>query len=147
MITEISREHAFKLFAPYKGLIKKLEKMKSDYICIDICSKQTLKSREQNNLFHSLLQVFWLSGCSSFETYDELRTYYKRVAGLVKPVGKYLKEMSWSDATKTNAKIAIDMCIRDMDMSGVLGTSLGKKYEEILQGINEFWGMKWNKQI
>jgi hypothetical protein len=34
-----------------------------------------------------------------------------------------------------------------MDMSGVLGTSLGKKYEEILQGINEFWGMKWNKQI
>jgi hypothetical protein len=139
MITEISRQHALKLFAPYKGLVKKLEKMKSEYICIDVCTKQTLKSREQNNLFHNLLQVFWLSGCSSFNTYDDLRDYYKRVAGLVKPVGKYLKEMSWADATKDNAKIAISMCIRDMDEAGVIGSSEGKKYEEILQGINEFW--------
>lgn len=139
MITEISRKHALELFAPYKGLVNKLNRIKAEYVCIDICSKQTLKSREQNNLFHSLLQVFWLSGCSSFDTYDDLRTYYKRVAGLVKPAGKYLKEMSWSDATKSNAKTAIDMCIRDMDMAGVIGTSLGHKYEEILRGINEYW--------
>lgn len=139
MITEISRTHALELFAPYKGLINKLNKMKSEYVCIDVCSKQTLKSREQNNLFHSLLQCFWLSGCSSFNDYDELRTYYKRVAGLVKPEGKYLKEQSWSDATKQHAKTAIDMCIRDMDMAGVMGSDQGKKYEEILLGIHELY--------
>jgi hypothetical protein len=85
------------------------------------------------------LQCFWESGCSSFNDYDELRTYYKRVAGLVKPEGKYLKEQSWADATKQNAKTAIDMCIRDMDLSGVIGSSQGNKYCEILKGINEFW--------
>lgn len=139
MITEISRTHALELFKPYKGLVDKLNKMKSEYVCIDVCTKQTLKSREQNNLFHSLLKCFWKSGCSSFNNYDQLRTYYKRVAGLVKPAGKYLKEQSWADATKENAKTAIDMCIRDMDMSGVIGSSQGKKYEEILIGIHNFW--------
>lgn len=142
MVTEISRTHALELFAPYKGLVNKLEKMKSDYVCVDVCTKQTFKSREQNNLFHSLLQCFWESGCSSFNNYDELREYYKRVAGLVKPAGKYLKEQSWSEATKENAKTAIDMCLRDMDLSGVLASSQGLKYEEILKGINEFWEMK-----
>ena len=145
MITEISRTHALKLFAPYKGIVNKLNKMKSEYVCIDVCTKQALKSREQNNLFHSLLQCFWESGCSSFNDYDELRTYYKRVAGLVKPAGKYLKEQSWADATKQHAKTAIDMCIRDMDLSGVLGSSQGLKYQEILKGINEVyqdWGVR-----
>lgn len=145
MITEISRTHALELFKPYREIIRKLNKMKSEYVCIDVCSKQTLKSREQNNLFHGLLQCFWESGCSSFNDYDELRTYYKRVAGLVKPAGKYLKEQSWADANKQQAKTAIDMCIRDMDMSGVIGSSQGHKFEEILKGINEIyqdWGMK-----
>lgn len=137
MITEISRNHALSLFAPYPALVRKLARMKADYVCIDICSKQTLKSREQNNLFHSLLQCFWESGCSSFADYDDLRAYYKRVAGLVKPCGKFLKEQSWADATKQNAKTAIDMCIRDMDMAGVLGSSQGAKYQEILKGIGE----------
>lgn len=145
MITEISKQHALELFKPYEAIIRKLKNMKSEYVCIDVCSKQTLKSREQNNLFHSLLQCFWESGCSSFNDYDELRTYYKRVAGLVKPAGKYLKEQSWADANKQQAKTAIDMCIRDMDISGVLGSSQGAKYEEILLGINEIykdWGMR-----
>ena len=34
------------------------------------------------------------------------------------------------------------MCLRDMDLSGVLASSQGHKYEEILKGINEFWEMK-----
>lgn len=134
---ELSKTYLKDLFKAHPEALRKLDKLKADYICVDFISKQTLKSREQNNLFHSLLQCFWESGCSSFNDYDELRTYYKRVAGLVKPAGKYLKEQSWADATKQNAKTAIDMCIRDMDLSGVLGSSQGQKYTEILKGIGE----------
>jgi len=134
---ELSKTYLKDLFKAHPEALRKLDKLKSDYICVDFISKQTLKSREQNNLFHSLIQCFWESGCSSFNDYDELRTYYKRVAGLVKPAGKYLKEQSWADATKQNAKTAIDMCIRDMDLSGVLGSSQGQKYTEILKGIGE----------
>lgn len=134
---ELSKTYLKDLFKAHPEALRKLDKLKSDYICVDFISKQTLKSREQNNLFHSLIQCFWESGCSSFNDYDELRTYYKRVAGLVKPAGKYLKEQSWADATKQNAKTAIDMCIRDMDLSGVLGSSQGQKYSEILKGIGE----------
>lgn len=134
---ELSKTYLKDLFKAHPEALRKLDKLKADYICVDFISKQTLKSREQNNLFHSLLQCFWESGCSSFNDYDELRTYYKRVAGLVKPAGKYLKEQSWADATKQNAKTAIDMCIRDMDLSGVLGSSQGQKYSEILKGIGE----------
>ena len=142
---ELSKTYLKDLFKAHPEALRKLDKLKADYICVDFISKQTLKSREQNNLFHSLIQCFWESGCSSFNDYDELRTYYKRVAGLVKPAGKYLKEQSWADATKQNAKTAIDMCIRDMDLSGVLGSSQGLKYQEILKGINEVyqdWGMR-----
>lgn len=134
---ELSKTYLKDLFKAHPEALRKLDKLKADYICVDFISKQTLKSREQNNLFHSLIQCFWESGCSSFNDYDELRTYYKRVAGLVKPAGKYLKEQSWADATKQNAKTAIDMCIRDMDLSGVIGSSQGNKYCEILKGINE----------
>jgi hypothetical protein len=135
---ELSVKYLKTLFKDHPEAIKKLDKLKAEYVCVDFITKQTLKSREQNNLFHSLLQCFWESGCSSFNDYDELRTYYKRVAGLVKPAGKYLKEQSWADATKQNAKTAIDMCIRDMDLSGVIGSSQGNKYCEILKGIQEF---------
>lgn len=135
---ELSVKYLKTLFKEHPEAIKKLDKLKAEYVCVDFITKQTLKSREQNNLFHSLLQCFWESGCSSFNDYDELRTYYKRVAGLVKPAGKYLKEQSWADATKQNAKTAIDMCIRDMDLSGVIGSSQGNKYCEILKGIQEF---------
>ena len=134
---ELSKTYLKDLFKAHPEALRKLDKLKADYVCVDFITKQALKSREQNNLFHSLLECFWKSGCSSFNDYDELRTYYKRVAGLVKPAGKYLKEQSWADATKQNAKTAIDMCIRDMDLSGVLGSSQGLKYSEILKGIGE----------
>lgn len=136
---ELSKTYLKDLFKEHPEALRKLDKLKAEYICVDFITKQTLKSREQNNLFHSLLECFWESGCSSFNDYDELRNYYKRVAGLVKPVGKYLLEQSWSDATKQNAQIAISMCLRDMDLSGVIGSHKGEKYQEIRKGINNFW--------
>ena len=41
------------------------------------------KTESQNKTFHKLLNIYWLSGCSSFISYDELRLHYKRI-GLVK---------------------------------------------------------------
>ena len=43
-----------------------------------------IKTDPQNKTFHKLLNIYWLSGCSSFISYDELRLHYKRIAGLVK---------------------------------------------------------------
>lgn len=31
------------------------------------------------------------------------------------------------------------MLMRDMDMAGVIGSGQGKKYEEILKGIKQFY--------
>ena len=42
-----------------------------------------IKTDPQNKTFHKLLNIYWLSGCSSFISYDELRLHYKRIAGLV----------------------------------------------------------------
>ena len=68
-----------------------------------------------------------------------MRLYYKRVAGLVKKQGNMLVESSWSEASKEQAKTAIDMIIRDMDLSGVIGSSQGAKYEQILKGIKQIY--------
>ena len=50
---------------------------------ISFMTDLVFKSNEQNSLFHSLLSVFWDSGCSSFISYDDLRRYYKKMAGLI----------------------------------------------------------------
>lgn len=50
--------------------------------------------------------------------------------------GKVVKEMSWSIATKKQATEAIDMILHDMDEAGVITSSEGKHYEEILEGMN-----------
>lgn len=51
--------------------------------------------------------------------------------------GRVLKEHSWSEAKKKRATEAIDNILRDMDMAGVMGSKMGKKYQEILEGMNE----------
>lgn len=135
----ISRTKALELFKDIPECRRKLEKVNYDVVYFDFVGKEAYKSQKQNNLFHSLLSCFFSSGCASFDNYDEMRLYYKRVAGLVKPVGKFLRETSWADASSSNAKAAIDILIRDMDMAGVIGSSQGKKYSEILKGINQWY--------
>ncbi len=53
--------------------------------------------------------------------------------------GKVIKEHSWGEALKDGARLAIDSIMRDMDASGVITSRKGKKYEEILKGLNEWW--------
>lgn len=144
-----------------------------DDIYITFEHKAKYKSNKQNALFHSLLTCFWLSGCSSFVSYDTMRKHYKRIAGLIKieyestltdwskkclwkaikilPLepeqleivkdylkGRVEKELSWSEVSKKDAQITLDMLLQDMDRSAVISSSQGKKYEEILRGIGEF---------
>lgn len=135
---QTTKEYALKMFANFPKAMDKLSKMTGDVVEFDLYSPQQFKTLQQNRLFHALLTCFNLSGCSSFANADDMRLYYKRVAGLVKKQGAYLVESSWADATKEQAKTAIDMLKRDMDFAGVIGSEQGKKYEQILIGINEF---------
>lgn len=136
---KILKEKAFELLGNYPECRIKLEKIKDDYVYIEVLSQQRYKTLRQNSLFHSLLTVFWKSGCSSYISYDEMRLAYKRFCGLVKNKEGRIVESSWSEATKEQARQAIDMLLQEMDMSGVLGSSVGKKYEEILKGIGDWY--------
>jgi hypothetical protein len=55
-------------------------------IYIDLLTEKQYKSRKQNNTFHSLLDCFWKSGCSSFVSENAMRFYYKRSVGLIETV-------------------------------------------------------------
>jgi len=134
----LSKEYAQKLFANMPAALKQIERIKGDNVYFDLYSLDSYKSSKQNRLFHSLLSCFWESGCASFSNYDDLRLYYKRVAGLVKKRGDLLTEASWADATKEQAKTAIDMCLRDMDFAGVAGSVQAEKYNTIIANINQY---------
>lgn len=136
---QISKDYARKIFAALPAALAKIDRIEGNEVYFDLQSPAVWKTQKQNNLFHALLQCFWTSGCASFGDYDGLRLYYKRVAGLVKKRDGMLVEGSWSEAKKEQARIAIDMLMRDMDMAGVIGSSQGKKYEEILKGIKQFY--------
>jgi hypothetical protein len=67
------------------GTVIDLPNIKDDafvYVCF--MDEKQYKSKKQNDTFHALLECFWLSKCSSFSSYDELRLHYKQIAGLVK---------------------------------------------------------------
>ena len=141
---QLTKDEAKRIFAPLPAALKRINAIKGDIVYFDLLSAQSYKTTKQNNLFHSLLQCFWLSGCSSFGDYDALRLYYKRVAGLVKRKDSVVLESSWADATKEQAKTAIDMCLRDMDASGVISSNQAQKYEAILKGIKQWYEMEYN---
>lgn len=139
----LTKEKARELFKDYPQALMKIDKIKGD-VYFDLMNQTVFKTNKQNNLFHSLLSCFWESGCSSFGDYDDLRNYYKRVAGLVKKKGSVVLESSWADATKEQAKTTIDMCLRDMDFADVLGSNQANKYIAIKKGINLFYDdMEW----
>ena len=138
---KISKQKAYELFGAYPECKYRLDRISDDFVYFDLVGRETYKSNKQNRLFHGLLQCFFASGCASFDSFDELRNYYKRIAGLVKKTGSKIIESSWGDASASQARIAIDMMLRDMDMSGVSGSSQSEKYEEILKGINQWYDL------
>lgn len=70
--------------------------IKEDFGYIEVLTETQYKSREQNNLFHSLLKCFWESKLSSFDSYEELRNHYKRIA--------HLCEVQWENTLPEQVK-------------------------------------------
>ena len=74
--------------------------IKDDFAYVELLTEQQYKSHRQNNLFHSLLKVFWESHCSSFESYRNMRFHYKEVAHLIEYIftndlKEETKQMLW----------------------------------------------------
>lgn len=74
--------------------------VEDDFVYVEIVSEKKYKSNQQTRLFHSLLMCFWKSGCSSFNSYEDLRNAYKEVAHLLEYQFKnelepYTKECVW----------------------------------------------------
>jgi hypothetical protein len=169
---KINIETALKIFADRLDIIEQVNKSKDGFVWVEFMTNDEYKSNAQNKLFHSLLTVFYRSGCSSFANFDELKRYYKKMAGLIEykfqnnlkqetksivwkaikllPLpkeevdnlvellkGKIEVEKSWGSVKKKDAQIAIDRLLDDMNTSGVIGSSEGKKYDNILKGIGE----------
>lgn len=74
--------------------------IKDDFAYVEILTENQYKSHRQNNLFHSLLKVFWESHCSSFESYRSMRFHYKEIAHLIEyaftnDLKEETKQMLW----------------------------------------------------
>lgn len=95
------------------------------------------KTESQNKTFHKLLNIYWLSGCSSFISYDELRLHYKRIAGLVKV--KY--ESSLTTETKNILWKAIRILPLETEEKQKVINLLKGKYE-----IIESWATATKEQ-
>ena len=70
--------------------------IKEDFAFVEVLTETQYKSREQNNLFHSLLKCFWESKLSSFDSYEDLRNHYKRIA--------HLCEVQWENTLPEQVK-------------------------------------------
>ncbi len=134
----LSKSYLLERFAGNEAILNRLDKITGDTVCVKLMTPEAAKTDEQNRLFHALLNVFWDSGCSSFMDMDDMRLYYKRTAGLIhKNKYGFLVESSWGTAKKEQAGRAIDALLHDMDLSGVIGSSMGKKYQDILTHIRK----------
>ncbi|PNX49864.1 MAG: hypothetical protein BV457_00055 [Thermoplasmata archaeon M9B1D] len=126
-----------------------------------IKSIEAWKTNKQNKCFHSLLNLFFRSGCFSQQAnnVDELKNYYKNKIGLIKcylyfngekmikvkekneipahyPQRARFKILdSWSNATKKQARDGIDLLIAEMKMSGIEQTSYCKEFNEIIKKL------------
>lgn len=140
---------------------KKAEKLNGVKCAVTIESLNS-KSARQNKAFHSLLGCFWRSGCSSFNSYPEMKDHYKLAVdhiawtryvymageGLkyvtsIKDLPKGVKSYSihipasWSTISTDKAMQAITQLINDMHEAGVPSSSQAYKFEEIVQGMSQ----------
>lgn len=72
---QITKDYARRIFQGLPAALAKIERIEGDQVYFELQSPTAWKTAKQNNLFHSLLQCFWSSGCASFGDYDSLRLY------------------------------------------------------------------------
>ena len=102
-------------------LVEYISKFKlKEPIVVEIEKLEKSKTEQQNKTFHSLLQAFWESGCSSFYNYEDLRNYYKRLAGLI----QYKQVLELKEETKHTLKECIKILPIDNNEKIVLNKLL-----------------------
>ncbi len=94
---KVNREQAAELFKHNPKMLESLSKAIGDDFYLTLNDIDVFKSNEQNALFHSLLDCFWGSGCSSFASPFDMKLYYKDIAGLV----EYKYQSKLDEYTKT----------------------------------------------
>ena len=119
-------------------VLKQAVEKYNGYCHVEISKVRKPKSIEANALFHSLLTVYYSSGCHSCDTWEGLKISLKMRygAGLIhqetidgEKIG-FLKSMS--EYTTVELSGCIDGTIKEMLLTGVSS----KKFTEILEGIN-----------
>lgn len=99
----------------------------SEWGYIEVIDEKKYKSQRQSRLFHSLLMVFWKSGCSSFESYEAMRNHYKEVAHLL----EYKFHNDLQESTKSMLWKAIKLLpIADLERMKLI---------ELLRGRVHIW--------
>lgn len=139
----------------YKNALVKLlataESKFGGYVNVELSLPHKIGSEEQNRAWHSLIREYWLSGCSSYQSYEDMRDSLKLKVGGAKeyiyltdkqytvtridsiPKGAMYVEVpkSWADFTRDERKEMIDFTIREMIEAGVNS----KKFDEIILGM------------
>lgn len=90
---------------------------------ITIKTKNCLKQETKLLLYNAIKKLHL--------TYKTEQNIYKMLKG------EYEKHLSWSRVGKKKAILTIDSLLHDMDESNVIGSKMGKKYEEILIGMEK----------
>jgi hypothetical protein len=141
----------------YKNaLVKLLDTAKSKYggyVTLELSLPHKIGSEEQNRAWHSLIREYWLSGCSSYQSYEDMRDSLKLKVGgakeyiyltdrqhTVKSLSDIPKNApyieickSWTDFTKDERAEMIDFTIKEMIEAGVNS----RKFDEILSGMEK----------
>lgn len=96
-----------------KEKIKELTgtEISTDYGYIEVLDEKQYKTQRQTRAFHALLMCFWKSGCSSFESYEDMRNFYKERAHLL----EYIFRNDLKEETKKMLWKAIKLLPLDKD--------------------------------
>lgn len=112
-----------------KEEIKKLTgvDISTEYGYIEVLDEKQYKTKSQNSLFHSLLMCFWESKLSSFDSYEDLRNHYKRIA--------HLCDVKWESNLKDTTKSILWRAIKLLP----LPDSEVAEITELLRGRTITW--------
>ena len=140
----------------YRNEVRKIfqdsDKKAGGYVTIQISLPKKIGTDAQNRAFHSLIGEYWISGLSSYESYEDMKDSIKlKVAGpdefifikdgkvrrsktLEGIEGRYAEiPKSWAQFTLEERKMAIDLVIKEANLAGVNS----KKWDEIITGMME----------
>ncbi len=137
------------------NLYERADKKNGGYVTVALSLPRRCGTDEQNRAFHALINEFFLSGYSSFDSVFEMRNYYKLLSGgadyyiwfddkggrhsaeLIEhiPKGALYVEVpkSWTKFTREQRANAIDLVMKEGFNAGVNT----QHWDEIIQGMEK----------